>query len=101
MNSEPLTKRKLMSEQPTQTKDGMHHDHDNWFCDALRRKMLRSVAEWDPENTGYAAHYRKLITEATTVGELIDILYYDWGLHNDVSQLTDTMSEACEERDIK
>lgn len=79
----------------------MRQDPDNWFCDALRRKMLRSIANWDPESSGYAAHYRKLVSEATTVGVLVDILYYDWGLHNDVSQLVDTITEACQERDIK
>jgi len=90
-----------MNDTPNQINDGMHHDPDNWFCEALRRQMLRSIAKWDPNDVGYAAHYRKLVTAVTTVGELIDILYYDWGLHNDISMLTTIMNEACQERDIK
>lgn len=71
-----------------------------WFTEALRRKMLRSINSWNPDDAPAAAQYREVVTKATTVGELINVLYYDWSLHNDISQLVDTINEACNERDI-
>lgn len=63
-----------------------------WFFDAMRAHMFTSIKGWEPEEQGIGFAD---VNSCVTVGELFDILYYKWGLHNDISMLVDYIEDSC------
>jgi len=76
-----------------------HPKYMDWLTTALKAHMLHNVDTNNYFDEGrMRPKYEAKILQAKSLGELVDIMYYEYALWNDASMLHDALSEAADWR---
>lgn len=69
----------------------------NWFVENLRRVLREMPGYTGNEECSDRSEDRKLIDGAETLGQLVDCLYFGWGLCEDPEGIARLMTKAVED----